>query len=102
MAEAEFKVEAELVAISTNLLAVELGTVPFRDSGTQVLAQPTAAADALEALHLRLSWSENAGDPVPSARRVPPVALAAPTHPRSPPGQLESLRWPEQLASSRP
>ena len=35
MAEAEFKVEAELVAISTNLLAVELGTVPFRDSGTQ-------------------------------------------------------------------
>eukprot|EP00908_Phaeocystis_cordata_P010135 Transcript_20978.p1 GENE.Transcript_20978~~Transcript_20978.p1 ORF type:complete len:463 (-),score=161.53 Transcript_20978:5-1393(-) len=54
VAEAEFKVEAELVAISTNLLAVELGTVPFRDSGTQVLAQPTAAADALEALHLRL------------------------------------------------
>ena len=40
-------------------------------------------------------------DPAPSARRVPPGALAAPTYPRAQPERLETPPWPEERASGR-
>ena len=55
---------------------------------------------------LCLSWLKTAStlfdDTVPSARLVPPKALAAPVCPRARREPIGSLRWPQQLASGRP
>ena len=54
----------------------------------------------------RLGWlttpSALPEDGAPSASLDRLKAQAASTHPGAPPEQLESLRWPQQLASGRP
>ena len=67
------------------------------------------AADARlrrQAAGLRRSWFKTASTPsddtAPSARPVPPGALAAPTHPRAPPEHLGSSPRPQEPASGRP